>query len=593
MIPLCADLWLELDEQFAIIACDVQASVAAPHLCGTLSRHSIMAALGAELGRIAPQIRMGLRQSWPPQSHMLSILSEGEARRYLATFTRRDGGAGAIVPGYLAMLRDLSGATHTCDVAASTAQQATRIHLQSMLEALPDALALFDRDQRLVMCNNAYLAVFPGLGDMLVPGQSFADILKTGLRRGILQVTDCSEAAWIARQIRKFALQYSQSRLRALHGRWYREAQHPTPDGGRIIILSDVTDWKDTETRALEDRARALDASRDGVFLVSIDGKVQYANPAAIGILREDRREALLGQDWCALLLPCHPKIARDTVCATLAQAGFWQGQSFFATEDDETVELESSVTRNADGTVLCVFRDITLQRLNEIERERLREQLTLARRREDIAQIAAGLAHDFNNILAGISAASSIIAEMEDIETAKPLALRISEACGQAGGLLKRMLSLGKTDTPRELLDLRRPLRDAESLLRPSLRAPVTLMVDLPQTPLMTYADSTALVQMALNLVINARDAILAQPVMRAEAGIRVALALATPQDLAQRFDIGTVDKRVSYARITVADDGPGLSAEMRANIFTPYFSTKGADGTGLGLAIVLSVIQ
>jgi hypothetical protein len=151
----------------------------------------------------------------------------------------------------------------------------------------------------------------------------------------------------------------------------------------------------------------------------------------------------------------------------------------------------------------------------------------------------------------------------------------------------------LGKSDTPKELLDLRRPLQDAESLLRPSLRAPVTLSVALPQTPLMAYADSTAIVQMALNLVINARDAILAQPAVTADAGIRLALERATEKDLALGFDMGFVRKGVAYARITVEDDGPGLSAEMRAKIFTPYFSTKGADGTGLGLAIVASVIE
>jgi signal transduction histidine kinase len=516
-------------------------------------------------------------------------------RRYLATILPAASNTSGANPGYRAQLRHLAGAELHFATQADAGAPATELPLHPPFssDAPPDAWIVFDRNQRLVACNAAFRGVYPALADILVPGQPVVNILHCALQRRKPPGSDRARKLWLARKLYHFSAQRTQSRLRKLHSRWYRETQYPMADGGRVIILSDVTAWKEAEAHRRAVRARALDAARDGVFVVSSAGRVQHANPCAIGIFQGETADTLLGRDWCDVLLPCHPDAARAVVRETLVQAGFWRGQSFFTTKTKGTVEIESIVTQNTDGTMLCIFRDITAQRLNEIERERLREQLTLARRREEIAQLAAGLAHDFNNILAGIAAAANIISEADEFATAQPLALRISDACDQAGGLLRRMLSLGKSDTPYEVLDLRRPLQDAESLLRPSLCAPVSLSVDLPPTPLVTYADSTAIVQMVLNLVINARDAMLAQPDIRPTAGIRVALGKATAEDLAQSFDIGTIDQRVSYARITVADDGPGLSDAVRARMFTPYFSTKGAEGTGLGLAIVVSVIQ
>jgi signal transduction histidine kinase len=589
------DLWLELDGHMTITACHFHPHLAQETGQNALQGSRIMEALNAEFSRIAPQIRAGLRWGVPAHGQIMSITIAATQRRYLATILHAEGGIQGANSGYRAKLQEITGAERypaARDDGCAAAQDAPS-HLSVSVDALPDACAVFDPKQQLVVCNAALRGVFPDLADILVPGQPLVNILHCALQRRNSPSSERARKAWVTRKLYQFSVQHTQPRLRKLHSRWYREAQYPTADGGRVIILSDVTAWKDAETHRLAARMRALDACRDGVLVVSTAGRVQHANPSAIGIFQGETADTLWGRDWCDLLLPCHPNAARDLVRETLAQAGFWRGQSFFTTKTKETVEIESSVTQNTDGSILCIFRDITAQRLNEIERERLREQLTLARRREEIAQIAAGLAHDFNNILAGIAAAANIISEADEFATAQPLALRISDACDQAGGLLRRMLSLGKSDTPHEVLDLRRPLRDAESLLRPSLCAPVALYVDLPPTPLVTYADSTAIVQMVLNLVINARDAILAQPEIRAEAGIRVALGKASAADLAQSFDIGTIDQRLSYARITVADDGPGLSDEVRARMFTPYFSTKGADGTGLGLAIVVSVIQ
>jgi hypothetical protein len=154
-------------------------------------------------------------------------------------------------------------------------------------------------------------------------------------------------------------------------------------------------------------------------------------------------------------------------------------------------------------------------------------------------------------------------------------------------------MLSLGKSNPVREVIDLCRSVRDAEALVRTGLRAPIKLITDLPSEPVMTLADSTAIVQMVMNLIINARDALLSNPPKHGLSSIHLSVTHATKEDLVDVYEIGTVDRSAAYACVTVRDSGPGMSKEVRDNIFTPYFSTKGANGSGLGVPIVVGAVR
>ena len=496
--------------------------------------------------------------------------------------------------GFMAVQTDTTASRlHAQELeAALAAEQAARAQLKSAVENMQEALILFDADQKLVICNDRYRSLYPGLVDMLHPGQSYLALMREALRQGVVGTKAADKDGWLQLQETKFRLRHSQFKLRNLAGRWYRETQQPTPDGGRICILSDVTEWKDAEQRALADRARAMDASRDGIVLAGADGLIRYANSAAIALFRRETPTALIGVDWLALIAGNARDDMASEVSDALSGAGFWQGHTGIALPDGTLVEIETSATRNSDQGILCIFRDITEKRTNEIERERLREELTLARRREEIGHLAAGLTHDFNNLLAVITGAATMIDETDSLDLARDLGKRITDASDQASGLLRRMLSLGKHETAREVLDLRRPLRDAAALIRPGLRAPLSLSIDVPDHPVMTSADSTSILQMVLNLAINARDALVAHPPEHGASRITLSLVPAVPADLCGPFDVGTVSPDLTYARISVHDNGPGMPADVAARIFTPYFSTKGSNGTGLGLPIVVNAV-
>lgn len=476
---------------------------------------------------------------------------------------------------------------------ALSSEQRARIQLRSAVDNMQEALIMFDANQRIVICNEKYRAVYPTLAGMLVPGADRETLLREGLRAGIFRTKGAEPEEWVRHHVRAFHIGHSQYKLCRIGGRWFRETQQPTPDGGRLCLMSDVTEWKDAEQRAIADRAQAMEASRDGIILITKSDQVSYVNPSAVSILRGNSADELLGRDWRVLLLGADAVTRSEVIHASLDESGFWQGEAHPGFDITGLATLDISATRNTDGGILCIFRDITERRNNEAERETLREQLTLARRREEIGQIAAGLTHDFNNLLAVISGATQMIQEAEEITSAQAMATRIARASDQAAEMLRRMLSLGKNTQVKKLFDLRGPLRDAEALVRPRLRAPITLSVDLPDQPVMTWADNTAVVQMVMNLIINAHDALKSRST-RAELGrISLSLTLGDRQQLATTCDIGGIDPARAYAIITVTDNGPGMCSEVRENIFTPYFSTKGADGTGLGVPIVVNSVQ
>ena len=470
---------------------------------------------------------------------------------------------------------------------ALAAEKSAREQLRSAVGIMQDAFVQFDAEQRLVLCNRRYRDLYPEIDTHLEPGTPLATILRAGVAQGCFDTESMPPEDWIEAELRGFPLHFTQSGVVQRHGQWYRLTKQRTPDGGRMMLLSDITDLKNAEERALAERAQAMDASHDGITMLSMTGEVLYANAAAARIFGRAGASAVIGAHW-RHLLRVSPEIEAKAQAA-LADRGFWQGQVQAVRGSEAPLEIEVSATRNGTRATLCILRDLSERLRVQAEQDRLRTELELAQRREEVGQIAAGLTHDFNNLLAAISAAASLIEEIAG-DDSKALAESIGSAVDQASRLVRRLMSLGKRSGAHQDIDLRIPLRDAVELVQPSLRPPVGLDLHLPAEPMFAHIDQTAVMQLVLNLVINARDA-LAQSA--GEARITVELATATGDDLRRTLALGAVAAGMPYARILVADTGPGMDAATRAQIFSSYFSTKGEKGTGLGLPIVASAVR
>ncbi len=218
--------------------------------------------------------------------------------------------------------------------------------------------------------------------------------------------------------------------------------------------------------------------------------------------------------------------------------------------------------------------------------------QLQLAQRNkmEAIGQLAGGVAHDFNNLLTAIRLrADELLLRHPLGDPSYDNLGEIRDTVLRAAALVRQLLTFSrKATTKRETIDLGDALMNFEILLRRLLREDVRLETDYGRSIPLVRADKAQLENAVMNLVVNARDAV------RANGGgvIRLRCAGVSAPDAARLGYGGQALGRL--AMIEVADDGPGIPADVAAHIFEPFFTTKGVgEGTGLGLSTVYGVVK
>jgi signal transduction histidine kinase len=238
---------------------------------------------------------------------------------------------------------------------------------------------------------------------------------------------------------------------------------------------------------------------------------------------------------------------------------------------------------------------DITAAVDAQCEREAIEARLRLSERLESLGELAAGIAHDFNNVLLVIMSYNEFIEDdLQSISIDRAAHARLVKnaeavrlAADRAAGLTHRLLIFARRGLAApELIDLNDAVRGALALLAGTIGARVRLIDNLDTAAHLVMADRTQLEQVAVNLVVNARDAI------GLHGRIVVSSAAITLDASAVASHVGLVPGQ--YTRLTVSDDGAGIPPEVVSRVFEPFFTTKLSDqGTGLGLATVYGIAR
>ena len=248
-------------------------------------------------------------------------------------------------------------------------------------------------------------------------------------------------------------------------------------------------------------------------------------------------------------------------------------------------ISLALSPLRDATGTITAassIQRDIT-------ERKRTEEALRQAAKMEAIGVLAGGLAHDFNNQLYAVSGFAHFIGRDPGLSpAARQDLLELQKVADRMASLTRQLLAFARQQVlAPETLDLNAAIEDTMPMLQRLIGSNVKIHLDLASGPKWVRVDRAQLVQVLLNLIINARDAM-------AEGG-RIVL-----RTLTQEVSPGSVLDRLqlpvdagAYATLSVTDTGRGIPPEHMPHIFEPFYTTKEVGvGTGLGLATVEGVV-
>jgi signal transduction histidine kinase/CheY-like chemotaxis protein len=209
-------------------------------------------------------------------------------------------------------------------------------------------------------------------------------------------------------------------------------------------------------------------------------------------------------------------------------------------------------------------------------ERERVEDALRQAQKIEAIGQLTGGVAHDFNNLLMVITGGLNILDSQSDPARRRRLMDGMRQAAARGAGLTRQLLAFSRRQSLRpEPIDLARHIGGMRELLDRSLRGDVHVLTTFDDGLWPTEVDPGELELVVLNLAVNARDAM-------PDGGV-VSIRAGNAPDLAED------DLKGDFVRLSIADTGIGMSAEVIERAFEPFYTTKDiGKGSGLGLAQV-----
>jgi PAS domain S-box-containing protein len=217
---------------------------------------------------------------------------------------------------------------------------------------------------------------------------------------------------------------------------------------------------------------------------------------------------------------------------------------------------------------------------------QRLESQLHQSQRLEAVGQLAGGVAHDFNNLLVVILNYAEFLLDRIEDEDLRGDVGEIKTAAERAAGLTHQLLVFSRREVVMpEAVDLNEVVVETEGLLRHTLREHIELVHSHAESLWKVRLGSGQAEQILVNLLVNARDAMPAGGVVDVKTeNLELGPGHGKRESLAEG----------RYVRLTVADSGVGMTDDVAAQVFDPFFTTRKDDGgTGLGLATVYGIVK
>jgi PAS domain S-box-containing protein len=350
-------------------------------------------------------------------------------------------------------------------------------------------------------------------------------------------------------------------------------------------IVEDITDRKNAELALQEERERLDTVLRNiavGVIAIDLGFKIELINPRAAQFL-----DTLVGPGWNRN--PLNSLGGRPIESLLEPPSGGATAHEIAVDRRRERVfELTPREMRSGSevrGWVL-LLRDVTRER-------EIRRGLETQSRLSAMGQLAAGVAHDFNNVLCGILANTDMLKRSPELHDGERERLeQISRSCENAAMLIKQILDFSRhrTASPRPM-DLAQAARAVMTLLERSLPAEVETDLDALPGTYRVLAEISAVQQVLTNLVLNARDAM----PEGGEIRVRVGREQVRSKSLLpfETLDTGSMEPG-EWITLEVSDTGNGIPEDVLPSIFEPFFTTKAPDeGSGLGLAQVYGIVK
>lgn len=303
--------------------------------------------------------------------------------------------------------------------------------------------------------------------------------------------------------------------------------------------------------------------------------------------------EELRGTDTFSFMHPDDHAGAMAAMGKIITEGGIHSAEYRLKKKNGEYLWVESAGRAVRDPVtgqpteIVGVTRDISERRRAEEKQRLLEQQLHQAQKMEAIGRLAGGIAHDFNNLLSAILGFTHVALETLAIDAPERISLEeVTKAGQRAADLVKQLLLFSRRQnaSSNSVLEINDAIRELDRIMRRLIGEHIEVTLQVPAEKTSVRLDEAQLSQVLVNLCVNARDA------MPRGGKVTITSSIVSPDSFSLPPD---VDKaKHGWALVTVADTGHGMSEEVRAHAFEPFYTTK-AHGTGLGLAAVYGVMR
>ncbi|HMJ10222.1 MAG TPA: PAS domain S-box protein [Polyangiaceae bacterium] len=527
----------------------------------------------------------------------IKAILQGEVQTQEWTVLRKDGsivdveltaqrvGDGSI----LAIARDL-----TPRRLAEDKMQSSEAQLRSILLTAPDVIMAVDRAGKILFINRT----LPPLTPARVVGTICFDYVPVEARP---RVEAALEKVFSTRTLDEYEI-----------------AGPPGPDGVRrwasvragpmveddevvaaILCATDVTARRKDEERILELALRLERISRQ-VSGIVYQARLSPDGSWSVPYVSERIREICLlspedvRDDPSKILALLHPEDRERVVLAVTASA-----RTLEPTQDEYRITLadgnvrwlhaSAAPEREPDGSVVCsgYVHDIGARKEAERHKAQLEEQLRQSQKVESIGRLAGGVAHDFNNLLTSIMGFGDLARRaLPPGSPAVAYLAGVQESAERGAALTQQLLAFARQKVVRPVvIGLNDVLQGTTALLQRLVGEHLELVLVLAPGAGLVKVDVGSLEQVIMNLVVNARDAILGMGRITLET-FNVVLDAEVSRTHADAMP-------GEYVVLAVTDTGSGMAPGVRARAFEPFFTTKPVgQGTGLGLAMCHGIV-
>jgi PAS domain S-box-containing protein len=461
--------------------------------------------------------------------------------------------------------------------------------LRTVIDNLPDGIYAKDSGARKILANPANLKRMGCKTEAEAIGKTDFDVFPHDIATAFF--ADDQLVLWKGQSIidreEKIILPNGETR-------WTLTTKVPWHDAdGKIIGLvgigRDITKRKEAEIKLMEEHnllRTVIDNLPDGIYAKDSGARKILANPSNLKRMGcKTEAEAIGKTDFDVF--------PHDIATAFFAddQLVLWKGQSII--DREEKIILPNGEThwtlttkvpwRDVDGKIIGLVgigRDIT-------DKKHLEAQFLHAQRMESIGQLASGIAHDLNNILAPIMISATLLRQKVQDKEGLELLDSLEASAKRGADVVKQVLWFGRgVEGKHEPINPKQLLKEVTRIISETFSKSIELETNMAADVHPVIGDQTQLHQVLLNLCVNARDAM--------PTGGKLKLGARNLTVDARFASLNAEAKPGPYVLFEVTDTGHGIPPKIRDRIFEPFFTTKElGKGTGLGLSTTLSIVK